>query len=165
MPKVKKVIRKRRKPMSEEQRAAAVERLAKAREKRLRENPPEYKNIHPTVLAKGKDDEFNLHEVRQWIKTQKELLAVAKSDVRRNVSGAEAKVASISGYIRHMEHYLRNGDWINDFYGEYEQHKCRKICLVPAYDSDGNIKRTKGVFYEDINAIWGEHTSPDMENA
>ena len=38
--------------MSPEQRAAAAERLAKAREKRLRENPPQYKNIDPTVLAR-----------------------------------------------------------------------------------------------------------------
>ena len=40
-----KKIKRRRKPMSVEQRIAATERLAKAREKRLRENPPQYKNI------------------------------------------------------------------------------------------------------------------------
>ena len=71
---VKKKVRKRRKPMSEEQRAAAAERLAIAREKRLRENPPKYKNVHPSVLAKPDDDTFSLKNVRQWIKTQKELL-------------------------------------------------------------------------------------------
>ena len=37
---VRKKIRKPRKPMSAEQKAAAVERLAKAREKRMLENPP-----------------------------------------------------------------------------------------------------------------------------
>ena len=35
-----KKVRKKRKPMSPEQRAAAAERLAKAREKRMKENPP-----------------------------------------------------------------------------------------------------------------------------
>ena len=38
--------RKRRKPMTEEQKKAAGERLALAREKRLKENPPQYKSIH-----------------------------------------------------------------------------------------------------------------------
>ena len=32
--------RRRRKPMTEEQKSAAVERLAKAREARLKKNPP-----------------------------------------------------------------------------------------------------------------------------
>ena len=67
---VKKKVRRKRKPMSEEQRAAAAERLAIAREKRFEKNPPKYKNIHPSVLAKPDDDTFSLKNVRQWIKTQ-----------------------------------------------------------------------------------------------
>ena len=41
-------IRKKRKPMTAEQRAAAGERLAKARAKRQAANPPQYKYIHET---------------------------------------------------------------------------------------------------------------------
>jgi len=115
-------VKRKRKPMSEEQRKAAAERLAIARAKRLAENPPDYKNIHPSVLARSEDDPLCFKNVKQWIKTQKELLSVAKREERSKVSGATAKVASIQGYIRHMEYYLRNGDWINMFYGEYEQH-------------------------------------------
>ena len=108
---VKKKVRKRRKPMSEEQRAAAAERLAIAREKRLRENPPKYKNVHPSVLAKPDDHTFSLKNVRQWIKTQKELVKKHKSDARMKqpVKGAIAKAASAEGYIRHCEAYLANG--------------------------------------------------------
>ena len=39
---------KKRKPMTEEQRQAAAERLAKAREAK---GPAQYKNIHPDVVA------------------------------------------------------------------------------------------------------------------
>ena len=39
---------KKRKPMTEEQRQAAAERLAKAR---AAKGPIEYKNIHPEVVA------------------------------------------------------------------------------------------------------------------
>ena len=120
-----KKVRKRRKPMSEEQRAAAAERLAIAREKRLRENPPKYKNVHPSVLAKPDDHTFSLKNVRQWIKTQKELVKKHKSDARMKqpVKGAIAKAASAEGYIRHCEAYLANGDWIYDFYGEFQESR------------------------------------------
>ena len=56
-------IKRRRKPMTPEQKAAAIERLAKAR----------------------------LH--------------------------------SKEGYGRNMQHYLKHGDWIDNFYGEYEEKK------------------------------------------
>ena len=67
-------IRKKRKPMTPEQRAAAAERLAKAREKRMRENPPQFKNIHPNALNRPEDDPFYFRKVQDWIKTQKDLL-------------------------------------------------------------------------------------------
>ena len=122
---VKKKVRKRRKPMSDEQRVAAAERLAVAREKRFAKNPPKYKNVHPSVLAKPDDDTFSLKNVRQWIKTQKELLKKHKSDARMKqpVKGSIAKATSTEGYIRHCEAYLANGDWIDDFYGEFQESR------------------------------------------
>ena len=118
-----KKVRKRRKPMTEEQRVAAAERLAIAREERFKKNPPKYKNVHPSVLAKPEDHTFSLKNVRQWIKTQKGLLQKYKSDVRTNVKGAIAKVASTEGYIRHCETYLNSGCWIDNFCGEYQETK------------------------------------------
>ena len=118
-----KKVRRKRKPMTEEQRVAAAERLAIAREKRFKKNPPKYKNVHPSVLAKPEDHTFSLKNVRQWIKTQKGLLQKYKSDVRTNVKGAIAKVASTEGYIRHCETYLNSGCWIDNFCGEYQETK------------------------------------------
>ena len=118
-----KKVRRKRKPMTEEQRVAAAERLAIAREERFKKNPPKYKNIHPSVLAKPEDHTFSLKNVRQWIKTQKGLLQKYKSDVRTNVKGAIAKVASTEGYIRHCETYLNSGCWIDNFCGEYQETK------------------------------------------
>ena len=118
--------------MTEEQKIAAAERLRIAREKRLRENPPKYANIHPSVLEKGDDHPFSRKKVVQWIKTQKSLLASERGNVRRKVKGAEAKVADHTAYIRHCEWYLRNGDWIDDRYGEYQEKKTKWITIVPA---------------------------------
>ena len=121
-----------RRRMTEEQKIAASERLRVAREKRLRENPPKYANVHPSVLEKGDDHPFSRKKVVQWIKTQKSLLASERGNVRRKVKGAESKVADHTAYIRHCEWYLRNGDWIDDRYGEYQEKKTKWITVVPA---------------------------------
>lgn len=121
-----------RRKMTEEQKAAAAERLRVAREKRLRDNPPKYANIHPSVLEKGDDHPFSRKKVVQWIKTQKSLLASERGNVRRKVKGAESKVADHTAYIRHCEWYLRNGDWIDDRYGEYQEKKTKWITVVPS---------------------------------
>ena len=134
-PAVKKV-RKRRKPMSEEQRVAAVERLAIAREKRFKKNPPKYKNIHPSVLATSEDSIFSLKNVQRWIKTQKGLLQKYRSEVRTNVKGSIAKVASTGGYIRHCEAYLSGGSWIDDFCGEYQEKKVTRFVIAGPRDDE-----------------------------
>lgn len=121
-----------RRKMSEEQREKAAERLRLAREKRLRENPPKYANIHPSVLAKPDDHALSRKKVVQWIKTQKSLLSAERGNVRRNVKGAIAKVANHQGYIRNMETYLRGGDWCDDFYGEYAEKRVQWRVVVPA---------------------------------
>ena len=121
-----------RRKMTEEQKAAAAERLRVAREKRLRENPPKYANIHPSVLEKGDDHPFSRKKVVQWIKTQKSLLSAERGNVRRKIKGAEAKVADHTAYIRHCEWYLRNGDWIDNRYGEYQEKKTKWITVVPS---------------------------------
>jgi len=132
------MVKKKRK-MTEEQRAAAIERLAKAREKRMANaGPPQ--NVHPDVYALPDEHSFSVKNVRKWIKTQKDLLSEARRAERAKVKGAIAEVASIQAYIRHCEWYLRNGDWIDDFYGEHQESKIRWTTLVPAYDEDGCMK-------------------------
>ena len=146
--------RKRRKPMTPEQKAAAAERLAAARAKRQKENPPKYTNIHPSVVALPEDDVMSMKNVQRWIKTQKELLSIARGDIRRKVKGAEARVANHEGYIRNLQRYLRDGDYCDMFYGEHMQHKTKIVCHVMAYYPDGTPKRSHGVWYPDIGCTW-----------
>jgi len=145
---------RKRKPMTPEQKQAAAERLAKAREKRAQSNPPEYKSVHPSVLQLDDEKTLCLKNVKQWIKTQKELLTVARGDERKKVPGAIARVAGIQGYIRNMESYLRTGDWSNLFYGEYEDQLMKNVCVKMAYDADGIPKRNVNTYYPDIGEEW-----------
>ena len=55
-----------------------------------------------------------------------------------------------------MEHYLRTGDWISDFMGDDEEKKTQWKCVAMAYYPDGTPKRSVGVFYPDINAVWSK---------
>jgi len=121
-----------RRKMTEEQKLAAAERLRIAREKRLRENPPKYAHIHKSVLARTDDDPLSRKNVVQWIKTQKSLLSAERGNVRRKVKGAESRVADHQAYIRHCEWYLKNGDWIDDRYGEYQEKKMGWKVVVPS---------------------------------
>jgi len=145
--------KRKRKPMTEEQKAAAAERLALARAKRAETSGPA-KNIHPDVAMLPDDDPLSLKNVRNWIKTQKELLASARVSLRQNVKGAEALVAKHEGYINNLKRYIRDGVYTDLFYGEHQQSKVNLRSVVPAYDKDGNIKRSFGVYYADLGHVY-----------
>ena len=122
-------IKRRRKPMTPEQKAAAVERLAKAREAK---GPAQHQNIHPEVLARPDDHFLSLKNVRSWIKSNKEQLSSLRGEVRRDVKGAKSRFHSIEGYIRHMQHYLKHGDWIDNAYGEYQEKSVKWVTIKPS---------------------------------
>ena len=96
-------------------------------EKRLKENPPKYNNIHPSVLAKPDDSMLSFKKVRQWIKTQKEIASDCERQARRmsvdsKIKAQEnAKAKYARAYIREMNHYLEHGDWVSNTYGEYQE--------------------------------------------
>jgi len=121
-----------RRKMTEEQKKAATERHAKATEKRKRENPPKYSNIHPSVLALPDEHPFSRVSVTKYIKTQKEQLPSLRAAIRQKVKGAIAQEASCKAYIRHCETYLRNGDWCDDRYGEHMEKRVKWVTIVPA---------------------------------
>ena len=75
-------IKRKRKPMTPEQRAAAAERLAKAREAK---GPVQYQNIHPDVVAKPDDHFLSLKKVRSWMKRTKEQISSLRGEVSRDV--------------------------------------------------------------------------------
>ena len=127
--------RKKRKPMSEEQRAAAAKRLEKAREKRAEKNP-DYGHSGIHFSLRDLPDEHNAHpkKVKQWIKTQKELASAERAGVRQGIKGAVARLANHEGYIRNCQKYLRDGDWVDNFYGEHQEKRVQWRCVAMAYD-------------------------------
>ena len=151
-----KPIKKKRK-LSEEAKEKLRIRLAAMRAKK---KPADYKNIAKSVLALPDDDKYSFKNVKKWIKHSKDLVSeygkVARS---RNVTPQEKQKASNAvdnkkAYIRYMELYLKSGDWVSTFSGEDENQKVIPRCVAMAYHADGTPKRSVGVFYPDINAVW-----------
>ena len=149
-------IKKKRK-LSEEAKEKLRVRLAKMRAKK---KPADYKNIAKSVLALPDDDKYSFKNVKKWIKHSKDLVLEYKKIARsRGSSPQEKQKASTAAehkkaYVRYMELYLKSGDWVSTFSGEDENQKVIPRCVAMAYYDDGTPKRSCGVFYPDINAVW-----------
>ena len=157
--------RKPRKSMSEEQKKAAAERLKKAREARAEKNP-DYglSGVHENIRDLPDEHPIAPKKVKQWIKTQKELAAGERSAARQNIKGALARQLYHEGYIKHMQTYLRTGDWIDIFYGEHQQNKIRWSCYSLAYDKNGDPKRSIGTFYPDMGCVYTQEMFNESES-
>ena len=148
---------KRTRKISEEQREVLRERMTEMRKKR---KPAEYKNVSKVVIALPDDDKYSFKNVKEWIRHNKEMVAaLGKQGRGRNVGEKERRIAenqaaSRKSYIRYCEHYLKTGDWIGMFSGQNEEHKVVPRCVTMAYYPDGTPKRSVGVFYPDISAVW-----------
>ena len=158
----KKKIRKRRKPMTEEQKQAAAARLEKAREARAAKNPDYGQSgIHASLRDLPDDHPAHPKKVKLWIKTQKELAASERKSAKQGVKGAYSKQCIHEAYVRNLVKYLRDGDYVDMFYGEYMEHQVKRKCVAMAYESDGTPKRDVGVWYPDIGTYTQEMYNED----
>ena len=148
---------KKKRNISEETKEKLRARLA---EMRAKKKPAEYKNVSKKVLALPDDDRYSFKNVKEWIKETKDQISASNSQARgRGVTPQDRQKASNfadskKAYIRYCEHYLKTGDWIGLFSGKHEEQKVIPTCVAMAYYPDGTPKRSVGVFYTDINAVW-----------
>ena len=149
--------------ISEERKQQLRDQLERARAKR---KPAEYKNIHSSVLALPDEDNYSFKNVKEWIKESKEQVAAFNKVARsfRSTPQDKQKASNLSdskkAYIRYCEHYLKTGDWIGLKSGKNEEHIVIPKCIAMAYNPDGTPKRTVGVYYPDLHAVW----TKEMEN-
>ena len=127
---------------------------------RAKKKPPEYKNVSKYVLSLDDEEPYSLKNVKVWIKHNKEMISMLQARARNREISPKDKQHSLSmadnkkAYIRYIEHYIRTGDWIGLFSGQDETNKVIPKCVAMAYYPDGTPKRTVGVFYPDIRAVW-----------
>ena len=151
------VVKRKRKPMSEEQRVAAVERLAKAREARGHDGS---KSVHPDLLDMPEDSPVHWKKVRQWVKEVGEELRAKKNQRLSKDSKERQEYQTLDVYLSNMKKYLDSGIWLDARYGRHRENKTQTLVTTMAYYPNGRPKRTVGHFYTDL----GEYTLEMKEN-
>lgn len=151
------MVKRKRKPMTEEQRKAAIERLAKAREARGHDGSA---SVHPSLLEADEDSPIHWKKVRQWIKEINEELRVKKHQRVSKESKERMEYQTLENYVGNLRRYLDNGEWVDMFYGRHREQKMKYVCHAMAYYPDGSPKRNVGTFYSDI----GEYTQEMKEH-
>ena len=135
---------------------------------RAKKKPADYKNIAESVLALPDDDKYSFKSVKQWIKHSKDLVLEYNKIARSRVSSTQEKQKASNAadhkkvYIRDLEYYLKSGDFISYFSGQDEAIKVIPKCVALAYDEQGRAKRSEGIFYPDISAVWTRDMDEDM---
>jgi hypothetical protein len=138
---------KKKRTMTDEQKAAASERLAKARAKK---GPSQNKLIDEGVRNLPDDNPLSLVNVRSWIKENKELLQGIKTLKDSKDAKERAEYHRVETYVSNLEAYLRNGTYLDFFYGSRMQNKIKLRVTHMAYTKDGTPKRSAGHWYPDI---------------
>ena len=155
----KKKVRKKRKPMTDEQKVAASERLEKARAARAAKNP-DYgmTGIHESLRDLPDDYPITPKKVKVWIKTQKELVSMERKNEKADVKGATARKASHEAYVRNLLKYLKDGDYVDTFYGEHQDKVISNRCLAQAYYWEGpkigEPKFDVGTYYPLLGTVY-----------
>ena len=146
--------------MNDDQKQAAADRLAKAREERYKKNPPKYSQYCKEVVALPDDHDFSLKNVREWIKEAKSHKQAEHRSHVAGVNGALARRETWNAYIGQLESYLRTGAYCSLFAGGDMDKRVSKVCVAMGYYDNGKPKRELGVYYNDYMQVW----TPELEN-
>lgn len=149
----RKKVRKPRKEMTPAQKAAAAERLAKAREAR---GPSKNSSYDEEVRNLPDEHPLSLKRVKQWLVTQKEILASVKHFKDSKEASERAKYNEVTTYVQNLEAYLKYGVYFDHRTGEHMEGKIKHTCVKMAYYPDGTPKRTVGVYYPDLGKVYEE---------
>ena len=120
--------RKKRKPMTEEQKAKARENLAKARAARA---PAKNSSIHPDVAALPEDHPLSADKVKAWLKYNKDKLKSIKHQKDSKESKLRMEYQITENYVKNLGVYLRDNVWLDHRYGERGENKMEYITIVP----------------------------------
>ena len=156
----RKKVKRKRKPMSEEQKKAATERLAKARAARGADGS---KSVHKDIRDLPEDHFLHWKKVKEWLKSNQEQLKAMRSYKTSKVSKERAEYQDLETYVHNLKRYLSHGVWFDFRYGENREGRIQKVCIAMAYYPDGTPKRTLNTWYPDIAQVWTKELAEEFE--
>ena len=128
----KRVPKKYRKALTTEQREVATQNLVKARAAK-----PASKNlsIHEEVRNLPDEHPISLKKVWEWIKLNKEERSSLGAQLRKKYNkNMNNRFNILDVYVRNMEVYLKNGTWLDLFYGLKQEHEIRYVSIQSEFD-------------------------------
>lgn len=147
----RKKVKRTRKPMTEEQREAAIERLAKARAARGADGS---KSVHKDIRDLPEDHFLHWKKVKEWLKCNQDQLKGMRSYKNSKNAKERSEYIDLNTYITNMKRYLSQGVWLDFRYGEQREGRIQKVCVAMAYYPDGTPKRQYNCWYPDIAQVW-----------
>jgi len=149
----RKKVKRKRKPMTPEQKEAAIERLAKARAAR---GATGLKSVHHSLRDLPDDHWLHPLKVKEWIKDNEMKLKGMSSLKHSNNSKERGEYNDLFNYVKNMKNYLSSGHWSDFRYGANMESRVQRVCVAMAYYPDGTPKRSFGVWYPDIGQVWSK---------
>ena len=151
--------KRKRKPLTEEQKEVLRERMAKAREAR---GPAKNLSLHESIRDLPDDHPLNPAKVKVWLKEQKQLLSSFGKQAGKDKDPAIRKQYwDTETYVFNLNKYLQDGLWLDHRYGSSRQNTIKMNSVAMAYEKDGTPKRTVGVYYPDIGEIYTKEMDMD----
>ena len=146
----------KRKPMTAEQKAAAVERLAKAR---AAKGVVQNLSVNEAIRDIPDDDPLSVKNTKLNLKHNQELLKAIKALKNSKDAKERGYYNQISTYVDNLKKYLSTGMYLDNKFGAERNGNIKYKCVAMAYHKDGTPKRTVGVVYPDCG-LW----TIEMEN-
>ena len=120
---------KKRKPMTEEQKAKARENLAKARAAR---GPTKNSSVHPNVLALDDDHPLSAVRVKEWLKYNQDYLKSIKGQADSKDWKERREYRIVENYVKNLKVYLKDSVWCDHKYGQKMEKTMDYIVVAPA---------------------------------
>jgi len=144
---------RKKRQLSEEQRAELRERLEKARASKA---PAKQLSIHESIRNLPDTDSFAPARVRGWIRATKERMQSMRKWKKSKDKNEYQAYLTEEIYLGNLQAYLRTGIYLDNRWGAERQHAVKYRCVAMAYYSDGTPKRTVGTWYPDIGTYTQE---------
>ena len=123
--------RKKRKPMTEAQKAKARENLAKAR---AAKGPAKNSSVHPKVAGLPDDHPLSAVRVKEWLKYNQDYLKSIKMQECSKDWKERREYRIVDNYVKNLRIYLKDSVWCDHRYGQKMENKMEYITIAGAED-------------------------------
>lgn len=142
---------KKKRVLTPQQKEELTQRLERAR---AAKGPAKNISVHESIRDLPDDHDLAPKKVRKWIKDQQMKLRSIKTLKTSKDRKERTSYFIEEAYLHNMQAYIRGGIWFDHRAGADRELKVKHKCVAMAYNKDGTVKRSLGVYYPDLGSEW-----------